>query len=285
MTANRVELPAAVGIVGLGVIGGSIARDLAALSVRIIAHDRDAESLAQARAEGIVHDTIDDSLEGMDQAELVIVAVPIAATREVLEKLAPIDGAILTDVGSTKRGIVEQARRLKIDHRFVGAHPLAGDHRSGWTHARRGLFADATTYLCPTSATEAEPLSSVRRLWAALGARTVELDAAEHDRLLAYSSHLPHVAASAIALALARANVRVTDLGPGGRDVTRIAGASPDMWTSIALENREALLQAVTSLQSQLDLLLAGLRTGDADAVREVFAEARAWTLGGAAPR
>src|SRR5690349_9570084 len=216
-------LPASAAVIGLGLIGGSLARDLRARGVRVHGYDRDAETVRAAAEWGVL--ALDSlSADALAAAELVVLAVPVTAAAELLGELegALGPGCVVTDLGSTKRSIVRAAEAAGMGERFVGSHPLAGDHRSGWAAAREGLFAGATVYLCPARDTSADALESVRSLWLALGARPREMDAAEHDRQLAWTSHLPQAAASALAGALADAGWRPDQLGPGGRDATRI---------------------------------------------------------------
>lgn len=264
-------------IIGLGLMGGSLARDLAARGVRVRAHDTDERQLDDAVRAGIVSERIGPELEDV-AADLVVIAVPVDAAGDVLRRAAPFarGARLITDVGSTKAGIVEAARALGLGRHFVGSHPMAGDHRSGWPASRTGLFADARVYLCPVgSPTEALDLAC--RLWTGLGALPEHIDASEHDRRLAWSSHLPHVAAASIAIAMADAGISRADLGPGGRDVTRLAGSSPEMWTAIALENAAAIDAALAGAEREIASFRQALTHGDAGELRRRFVAARNW--------
>src|SRR2546428_4763746 len=232
-------------VLGLGLIGGSVARDLAALGVRVFGYDVDAATLDAARAEGIVAECLDASLAGLEDAGIVLIAIPVSATHGVLAAAARQVGreSLVMDVGSTKRTAIAAAASLGIAERFVGSHPMTGDHRSGWSASRRGLFEGATVYLCPTKDTRSDARELAQELWTALGARVEWIDADVHDSRVAFTSHLPHTAAAAIALALSRAGVRPSELGPGGRDVLRIAASSADTWTPIATDNADAILR------------------------------------------
>ena len=271
---------ASVAIIGLGVIGGSIARDLVARGISVMAYDSDPDTLARARDENALTRPLDEPLTGVESADLVVVAVSAGRAGDILRHLARVEANFtITDVGSTKADVLEEARVLELGRRFVGSHPLAGDHRTGFAHSRTGMFAGATAFLCP--APDAEPLAvrRVENLWAALNARAITIDAHAHDHLLAYASHLPHMAAFAMAVALAREGIAVSDLGPGGRDATRIAGASPEMWTAIALANAAELVPALEALQFQFQRLTGSIRAGDERMVRALLAEASAWRL------
>jgi prephenate dehydrogenase len=267
------------GVVGLGLIGGSIARDLSALGVRVLAYDRDAATLEMACGAGVVDEVLDASLAGLDAAEIVIVAVPVSAARDVLVAAAHslTRTRLVTDVGSTKRSVVAAAQATGIGERFVGSHPMAGHHQSGWVAAREGLFVGATVYLCPTPSTHADSVALAHELWRVLGARPQIIDAEAHDRRIAYASHLPQAVSTALALTLAGAAVNRDELGDGGRDTTRLAGGSVEMWTAIAADNADGLLPAVEALGAQLERLRTALAQRDDRALRGIFTAAREW--------
>jgi len=270
-----------VAVVGLGLMGGSLARDLAAAGVRVLGADLDPDTLRQARSAGVVTGTLDDDASTL-AVDAVVLAVPVRRAPELLRRLAPrLAGATLvTDLGSTKRSIVEEAEAGGLGPRFVGSHPIAGDHRSGWAASRTGLYRDASVVLSPAPSTTPEAVARAIDLWTAVGATTEVLDAAEHDRRLAWSSHLPQTVATALAAALADAGVRPADLGPGGRDATRLAGSSPTMWTDIALDNAEAVGAALGRLEMHLAGLRRALNHGDEEKVRAFFERGSDWADG-----
>lgn len=267
-------------VVGLGLIGGSLARDLAGRGVRVLGGDRDPEAVRAALREGIVHAGLGPAGEGVEEAEVVVLAVPVSTAPELLAALlSRLGGArLVTDVGSTKRGIVAAAEALGVGARFVGSHPLAGDHRSGWSASRAGLFSDARVFLTPGPSSGEEALARARALWTGVGAHVEQLPAEEHDGRLAWTSHLPQAASTALARALAGAGIPRSELGRGGRDVTRLAGSSPEMWTAIALDNAAFLAEAIDALHGRLGELRGALLRGDAAAVREFFSAAREWS-------
>jgi prephenate dehydrogenase len=277
-----------VAVLGLGLIGGSMARDFAALGMRVLGHDADEETLDAARAGGIVHECLDASLAGAGEASVVVLAVPVSATQCVMSVVAThvTRAGLVMDVGSTKRSAIAAAESFggEIAERFVGSHPMAGDHRSGWIASRRGLFAGATVYLCSTKSTGRDALALARELWTALGARPELIDADTHDDRVAFTSHLPHVASAAIATALSKAGVTRGDLGPGGRDVVRIAASSPETWTAIAMDNADAILRATAKLDSELARFRAALEARDANALHQLFSVAREWAGDGGSP-
>ena len=271
--------PPTTAIIGLGLMGGSAARDLAARGARIAAFDTDPDVVAAAVEAGVVADPLDAGLGGVAQAEMIVIATPVDVALETLGVIAPhlAPGAVVTDVGSVKRGIGERAQELGIGARFVGSHPLAGDHRSGWSAARDSLFAGMPVFICPTPATEPDALARVAALWAGLGARVAEMDAEAHDRRMAWLSHLPQVASSALALALRRSEFHATDLGPGGRDATRLAASSAEMWSAIAVANADHIALAINELQHALESFRHALDDRDPAALHKLFQTARDW--------
>lgn len=262
-----------VGIIGLGLIGGSLARDLAARGIRVHAADRDAGSVGSAVDAEIVDSILDDALAGTTGLDALVLAVPVSSAVEIIERRADqLRGIpLITDVCSTKDSISQAAVRAGLGERFVGSHPLAGDHRSGWASSRTGLFRDAPVYVCPAPGTPAAPISGVRALWESVGATVELMDPAAHDRLLAWTSHLPQVTATALARALAGTGIALDRLGPGGRDMTRLAGSSPDVWLPIALDNATHLAPAIAALELELVSLREALEHSDAERIRDFF--------------
>ncbi|HSH45940.1 MAG TPA: prephenate dehydrogenase/arogenate dehydrogenase family protein, partial [Longimicrobiales bacterium] len=169
--------PDRVVILGLGLIGGSLARDLAALDVPVAAADLDPARVTAALYEGVVRESLDPRAPELRARDLVVLAVPVGAAPELVRHLAPLlpPDAVLTDVGSTKRDIVAAARAAGIPGRFVGAHPMAGSHTAGWSASRQGLFRDARVWLCPAAAS-AEAHHRVRAMWESVGARPEIVD-------------------------------------------------------------------------------------------------------------
>jgi prephenate dehydrogenase len=265
-------------VIGLGLIGGSIAKDLAACGVEIEACDPDEAALDDAVNSGVVSCKLDPSL-GALRSDVIVIATPVDTAIDVLRTLAGANhsDAMITDVGSTKGRIVAEAAALGLAQRFVGSHPMAGDHRSGWAASRRGLFAGARVYLCAPSGAPAELVARADQFWRNLEAHPVSIDAAAHDHTLAWTSHLPHVVSAALALALGRAGVSRDALGPGGRDITRLAGSSPEMWSAIAAENAAAIDAALAAAEQEVASFRRVLSRADAGELHGKFAAARAW--------
>ena len=254
-----------VGIVGLGLIGGSFARDLAACGIRVHGFDHDHTTLRAAIDARVVTAPLDADFENTDELDAVILAVPVTVALGILERSAERLRRVplVTDVCSTKQTLQAAAAGLGLAHAFIGGHPLAGDHRCGWSASRTGLFRSATVYLCPGESTIPPALERLAALWRLIGAAPEIIDAAVHDRRLAFTSHLPQALSTALAHVLARAGIPLDQLGPGGRDMTRLARSSPDVWTPIALDNASLLCEAIVEMEAQLATLRTALAADD----------------------
>lgn len=260
-----------VAIVGLGLIGGSLAREFAARGLRVLAFDRNEATVRSAIAEGVV--TSAATLESLHEADVLIIATPVDVSARVLADIAPrlAPHTIITDACSTKCTLERAAIELGLGLRYVGAHPMAGDTCSGWATSRAGLFRGASVYLCPTHETSDYTLRIVRDLWSSVGCVPEIIDAREHDALVASTSHLPQVTATALARTLEGTGIPLSRLGPGGRDMTRLARSSAEIWTAIALDNSAAIVNAVRQMEGELARLRTALEHGDAAGVQAFF--------------
>lgn len=269
-----------IAVLGLGLIGGSLARDLSACGARVLGYDHDPATVHAALDARAIASAVGDALSGLREASIVVLAVPVDAAAALLERAAPFLGqtALVTDVGSTKLVIGAQAAKLGMRARFVGAHPMAGDHRSGFAASRVGLFDDACVYLTPSA--QATPVARAKSLalWHTVGA-TVRWTTAElHDAEVAFTSHLPHLLAAALARTIASAGLRPDALGPAGREMTRLARSSPAMWRAIVATNHDAIVAALGACAAEFDTLRAMVERRDLDGVARSFAEAGAWS-------
>jgi len=223
-------------------------------------------------------DRITTDLEaGVDGADCVVLAATVLANERLLETIwssAP-GGALVTDVGSTKRGIVAVAERLAAGRPlgFLGSHPMAGSEKSGWQVARADLFRGATVIVTPTDATEPRAIKGVTALWEALGARVAALDPETHDRTVAAISHLPHVAAWALVDAVGRFEPGALAFAARGfRDTTRIAASDPPMWRDVLLANADAVRASLVAFRAALDELERLLAAGDGAGIEALLA-------------
>lgn len=268
-----------IAIVGLGLMGGSLARAVSGRGARVLGYDSNVEHLEQARCDGVVSAALGRDLSGLEEADVVVLALPVDATCLSMPLLArrATRARLLMDLASTKRSVVACAEAAGVGGRFVGAHPLAGSHRSGWSAARASLFDGARVFLCPTASTEPATLRMAEQLWHDLHARTEALDAATHDDEMAWCSHLPHIVASALAATLDDAGLPRDALGSGGRDMTRLAGSSTAMWTAIAMDNAEAITDALSSYEARVRDFREAIACRDATRVRSLLETGRAW--------
>jgi prephenate dehydrogenase len=227
----------------------------------------------------VVHEALDAGLAGLAAAEVVVLGLPVDATIALLPCLTEHvrNARLVMDVGSTKRSIVAAAEAAGIGSRFVGAHPLTGSHRSGWGASRASLFDDARVFLCPAPSTAEGTLRLAESFWRELRAGVEVLDAAAHDEQMAWRSHLPHLLSCALAVTLRDAGVRRSALGPGGRDMTRLAGGSPAMWGAIVSDNAEAIAEAVLACEERLRAFRTALAEGDTNATRHFLKAGAEW--------
>jgi len=269
-------------VVGVGLIGGSFAAALKqAGAVReVLGVGRNPASLEAALAGGLIDRAAGWAEAG--QADCILLALPVGETETMLRQLAPHlkAGAIITDAGSTKLNVVAAARAA-LDSRFadfVPGHPIAGSEQCGPGAARADLYRGKRVVLTPQAGTRADAVATVRLLWEAAGAQVEALDAAQHDRIFAAVSHLPHLAAFALVDELAQradGDTCFRFAASGFRDFTRIAGSSPQMWRDIALANREAVLAELDAYLASLQALRQAVDAGDADALMKTVSRAR----------
>ncbi|MFN3544434.1 MAG: prephenate dehydrogenase [Thiobacillus sp.] len=269
-------------LVGTGLIGGSFALALKqAGAVReVVGVGRNPARLTLARELGLIDRAVDWAEAA--QADCILLALPVGETEAVLRQLAPHlkAGAVVTDAGSTKANVVAAARTAlgtRVPD-FVPGHPIAGSEQSGPAAARADLYRGKRVVLTPEADTRADAVARVRALWEVAGAQVETLDAAQHDRIFAAVSHLPHLAAYTLVDELARradGEVFFRFAASGFRDFTRIAGSSPEMWRDIALANRDALLAELDAYLAALQTLRAAVDARDGAALHTIFSRAR----------
>jgi prephenate dehydrogenase len=259
-------------ILGVGLLGGSLG--LAAKSsitrCHVVGYGHRISTLQLAQQIGAIDEYADDPAAAVREADLVVLCTPVGVFQDLLNRISPAlkGGAIVTDVGSTKRSVVERAERLLPSHvRFVGSHPMAGSEKRGVEFARTDLFHNALCITTPTSSTDGEALEQVEAFWRTVGMRITRLNPADHDRLLADVSHLPHVVAAAVVAV--QEDPALTLAGRGFLDATRIAGGDGGLWRDILLDNRDNLRHSIQRLQQELDELLNLLDSSDGERLRQ----------------
>ncbi len=271
-------------IVGVGLIGGSLAKDLRRLGLcgEVIGCSRKRENLERARELGIIDAYEVNPAKAVEGADMVVLAVPLGAMAEVLMAMAPgLDGqGVLTDAGSAKCSVLAAARSAfgAVPENFVPAHPIAGTEHSGVEAAVEGLFQGRRVILTPVAQTRPEATARVRGMWQSVGAEVVEMDPAHHDEVLAATSHLPHMLAYTLVDMLGGMEERVEMFryaAGGFRDFTRIASSDPQMWHDVCIANREALVGALEHFQVDLGAAIDAIRDGDGRTIKELFVRAK----------
>ncbi len=277
-----------VTIIGVGLIGGSIGLALKQLKIKneklkIVGVGRHKDKLIKAKKIGVVDEWTTDFEKGVRDADLVIIATPVETIVPIVKKILPYlkPGAIITDVGSVKAPIVSGVETLLSSssliapacqdlagrHRsslFVGGHPIAGSEKTGISQAKANLFKDKVCLLTPTKFTSRNALKTVSKFWQLLGARVLTLPPALHDRLLACSSHLPHLIAAGLINLIAdnKNKYSAQVLGPSFRDLTRVASSEPAVWSEICLSNRKEIILALNKFIKILSKLEKKLKEG-----------------------
>ncbi len=244
-----------IAIIGVGLIGGSIGKALKKhrLGRQVTGIFRRKSSLKRAiRAKAVDSGTL-DMKKGVSDADLVIIATPVSLIPSMAKKAAPFmkAGSILTDAGSVKVFVEREVRRyLRKGVYFVGAHPMAGSEKTGVGAARSDLFRGAVTIVTNSGATDKKSLKRIKDLWARLGSVVVVMSPAEHDRRVALTSHLPHIVAQSICLAVDKDNLKYA--AGGFRDTTRIALSDPCMWNDIFKANKKEIVTALDNVVDDL---------------------------------
>jgi cyclohexadieny/prephenate dehydrogenase len=283
MTAPHFER---VAFIGIGLIGSSLARVLRRdkLAGEIVACARQLATRAKALELGIVDRVTDSAAEAVRDADLVILATPLSAYAAIGAEIAPAlrSGAIVTDVGSVKQAVIRDLRQsLPAKVHFIPGHPVAGTEHSGPESGFAELFRDRWCILTPLPDTDAAALARLTALWEQAGMRVVTMDPEHHDKVLAMTSHLPHVIAYTIVGTATdledSLKSEVIKFSAGGfRDFTRIAGSDPVMWRDIFLNNREAVLEMLQRFSEDLTALQRAIRWGEGDKLEELFSRTRA---------
>ena len=284
-----------LGVVGCGLMGGSFALALkrAGLVKQVVGYSKSPSTTELAKRLGVIDVAAESSLQAMAGSDIVLVAVPVAATESTFNALRHgiLDGMLVMDVGSTKRDVVDTARRVlrdKIGH-FVPAHPIAGSEQSGVAHADAALYNNRQVILTPLPQTQPDLLRKATDVWTAIGAQVLRMTPENHDAAFAAVSHLPHLLAFAYFSAIANQPAGRDFLslaGPGFRDFTRIAAGDPAIWRDILLANREEVLKQSQRFRYALDAIELAMQAGNAqaleDLVRNASAGRSAWQISGA---
>lgn len=275
-------------VIGTGLIGGSFSLALkqAGVCEKVIGAGRSEETLQKAQQLNIIDSYETDIAEAVKDADLIFVSVPLGAMAVVFEKIAAglkqagNDKAIITDAGSSKQQVLQLAEKIFSHNfdRFVAGHPIAGTENSGPTAAFSDLYKNRRVILTPVESTGSDAIKLVTELWQKTGAEVETMDAEHHDKVLAATSHLPHL----IAFGLVHCLENIDDIedvfrfaAGGFRDVTRIASSDPTMWRDICLNNQQPILDMMKRYKDEMEMLYNALQTGDGEKLMEVFQHAK----------
>ncbi len=275
-----------LGIDGVGLLGGSLGMALRThgLSECVVGIGRSRERLQRASERGQVDEILThDALVGAPW-DILVLAAPVDRIAPCLERhLAAgliTEETVVTDVGSTKQGVVDLCSDVLGDlaDRMVGAHPIAGSEKSGAEHAFTALYQGRLTVLTPRKTTNPDALQRARNLWESVGSRTITMTPEEHDAILGVSSHLPHVACVALCAMVEKLGDDAKPiLGTGFWDATRLASGSPEMWRDISLHNRDSLSKAIEDLSEHLRDVAEIVREGGSDRLLQYFQDHKEW--------
>jgi prephenate dehydrogenase len=269
-----------IAITGLGLIGGSLARDIRELGLAstITGFGRNPVRLKKACTMGLIDAWQTDFAPGIAQADLIIIGTPVRLIpQQAFDMLPHIkQGAVITDVGSVKTAIVEKIEpKMPPGVFFIGGHPIAGTENSGFEAAIKGLFKNRACVLTPTDKTDPNALKQLTEFWAAVGAHVVQMDIKTHDMIFAGISHLPHMVAFSLVNAVTdmeNFEKQILQYSAGGfRDFTRIAASDPAMWRDIALMNKDHILNAIDFFEKSLGALKQSIAAGDASRIEQFF--------------
>lgn len=274
-----------IALIGIGLIGSSIARGVreAGLAGEIVISTRSLDTLKRAEELGLGDRYTPSTAEAVQDADLVIVSVPVGASESVAIQMAGHlkPGAIVTDVGSTKASVIAQmAPHMPAHVHFIPGHPLAGTEKSGPDAGFADLFKGRWCIFTPLPDTDADALARLVAFWEALGSKTDQMDPQHHDKVLAIVSHLPHIIAyNIVGTADDLATVTETEVikysASGFRDFTRLAASDPTMWRDICLHNKDAILEMLARFSEDLASLQRSIRWGEGDKLFELFSRTR----------
>lgn len=283
-----------LGVIGCGLMGGSFALALKrnGLVKRVVGYSKSPSTTDRARKLGVIDVAAESALLAVAGSDIVLLAVPVAATEGTFKAIRHLvePGVLFMDVGSTKRDVVDAARRVLRERipSFVPAHPIAGKEVSGIQHADAGLYSGRQVILTPLPQTAPELVQKATDVWSAIGSQVLKMSPENHDAAFAAVSHLPHLLAFAYFSAVTHQPAGKDFLslaGPGFRDFTRIAASDPSIWRDILIANREELLKQSQRFRHTLDALELVIQSGNADALEDLIRTASegrtGWQLGG----
>jgi prephenate dehydrogenase len=286
-----------LGVIGCGLMGGSFALALkrAGLVKRVIGYSKSPSTTEKAKKLGVIDMAAESALLAVSGSDIVLIAVPVSATEATFKAIRHLvePGVLFMDVGSTKRDVIDAARRVLKERvpSFVPAHPIAGKEVAGIGHADAALYTNRQVILTPIAQTNPELLQKATDVWAAIGSQVLRMTPENHDAAFAAVSHLPHMLAFAYFNSVARQPAGRDFLslaGPGFRDFTRIAASDPAVWRDILMSNREEILKQSMRFRHTLDAMEHVIKTGNVEALEDLIrgaSDARAnWHMSASKP-
>ncbi len=286
-----------LGVIGCGLMGGSFALALkrAGLVRRIIGYSKSPSTTERAKRMGVIDDTAESALLAVSGSDIVLISVPVSASESTFKAIRHLvePGVLFMDVGSTKRDVVDAARRVLKERvvSFVPAHPITGKEVAGVAHADASLYSGRQVIITPLPQTDPDLVQKATDVWSAVGAQVLRMTPENHDAAFAAVSHLPHLLAFAFFNSVAKQPAGRDFLslaGPGFRDFTRIAASDPEVWRDILMSNREEILKQSMRFRHTLDALEHVIKTGNHEALEDLIrsaSDARAnWQMGATKP-
>ena len=286
-----------LGVIGCGLMGGSFALALkrAGLVKRVIGYSKSPSTTEKAKKLGVIDQVAESALLAVSGSDIVLIAVPVAATEATFKAIRHLiePGVLIMDVGSTKRDVVDAARRVLKEHiaSFVPAHPIAGKEAAGIGHADATLYNGRQVILTPLPQTSPELLQRATDCWAAIGSQVLRMTPENHDAAFAAVSHLPHMLAYAYFNSVAKhpaGRDYLSLAGPGFRDFTRIAASDVSMWRDILLSNREEILKQSQRFRHSLEAMELAMKSGNVEALEDMIRSASdargGWQMNAAKP-
>jgi prephenate dehydrogenase len=286
-----------LGVIGCGLMGGSFALAMkrAGLVKRVIGYSKSPQTTERAKKMGVIDQVAESALLAVSGSDIVLIAVPVAATEATFKAIRHLiePGVLIMDVGSTKRDVVDAARRVLKEHivSFVPAHPIAGKEASGVNHADATLYSGRQVILTPLPQTSPELLRRATDCWAGIGSQVLRMTPENHDAAFAAVSHLPHMLAYAYFNSVSRQPAGRDYLslaGPGFRDFTRIAASDVTMWRDVLMSNREEVLKQSMRFRHALEAMELAMKSGNAEALEDMIRSASdargGWQMNAAKP-
>jgi prephenate dehydrogenase len=268
-------------VIGLGLIGGSICNAVKKydLAGEVVGFDTDSRAREYAEKNGFV-DSCLESLNQKNDSGLVVVATYVDRIAETVREIAPNlnKGCIITDVGSVKTNVVESVESfLDSGLIFIGSHPIAGSEKPGIENSDPNLFKNCNTIITPSENTDEESIDLISNFWRAIGSDVLRMDPALHDRIFAYVSHLPHVAAYTLVNTLSSSDIEniFSYSGGGLKDYTRIASSSPEMWKTIFMQNKNFLLESIREFKNNLELIESAIEEDNLNNLQAILEKAQ----------